>query len=267
MKLKTNLEKTAPPVGEYKLPSSGLFYKLGDGKIFPPTIKVKPYGFITEAILVTTLTSSEKMVGIIKDVAELPEGFDPFDMFVADQHMILAIARSLTYGERYSFSSTCPSCGFEEKHSLKVPDEIPVKIWTDNAEQAKTPGYVHTKNFTFRLTECKDTVELKFPTIKDNERANKYGEEKKKIITSYEPSYIRRLAIHIKSVNGEEVGPNDLDQLENEFILKLRGPDMVELKKKIDDNSCGIIQNWDIQCNKCSEAYKTFIPILSSFFR
>jgi hypothetical protein len=205
------------------------------------------------------------MVNIIKDVTELPQGFDPYDLFISDQHMILAIARSLTYGEKYTFSSLCPHCGHEEKHSLKVPDEIPCRIWTDNDELSNSPGYVNVKKFTVRLPICKDTLELKFQTIRDNERAAKYGDEKKKIISGYDPSYIRRMALSIKSVNGEEV--DDIEQLEREFVTKLRGPDMVHLKDQIEALSCGIIQNWDIQCAKCSTSYRAYIPLLTSFFR
>jgi hypothetical protein len=247
-----------------------LFYHLpaaekGEEKPFPPTIKIQPYGFITEAILVSTLSSSEKMVNIIKDVATLPPGFDPYDLFIADQHMILAIARSLTYGEKYNFSSSCPTCGFEEKHSLKVPDEIPCRIWTDKEVEKDNTAYVNINRFTIRLPECKDTLELKFPIIKDNDRVNKYGEEKKKLVAGYDPSHTRRLSLHIKSVNGEQV--DDIDQLEREFVMKLRGPDMVYLKDQIDALSCGIIQNWDIKCGKCSASYRAYIPLLTSFFR
>jgi hypothetical protein len=263
MNLKTNISKIAPSVGEFKLPSGGVFY----GSDFPKNIKIRPYGFITEAILVTNLTSTEKMIGILKDVIEVPDGFDLTSLLIEDQSMILAIARALTYGEKYNFSSVCPSCGFSEKHSLTVPDEIPCKIWTTDPEEAKkSPSFVCTRNFTFRLPECKDTIELRYLTIADNDRAIRYGEEKKKVITAYNATFIRRLAMHIKSINGEDVG-SDWEQVENDFILKLRGADMAELKKKIDDCSCGVIQQWDIACKKCSTPYKALIQLPNGFFR
>lgn len=271
MKLKTNLDKISPKVAEYKLPSGGLFYTLekkdaeGSDK-FPNTIKIKPYGFEMEAILVTNLPSTTKMVEIIKSVAELPNGFDPQDLFVSDQHMILAIARALTYGEKYNFSSTCPECGYVEKHSLTVPDEVPCKMWVEE-EKKNDPSLVPISRFTFRLPVCQDTVEIKYLTIRDNEKANSYAEAKKEIVRSHDAGYIRRVTMHIKSINGETVGQNDLDLVERDFIMKLRGHDFAELKRQIDANSCGIIQNWDIACNKCGHKYSAYIPILNNFFR
>jgi len=265
MKLKTNLDKIAAPVMEYKLPSGGLAYT----QPFPATIQISPYGFTTESILVSNLTSTEKMMGVVKDICTLPDGFQPEKLLLSDQYFILAVARALTYGMDYTFFSTCPSCEFEEKHVLKVPDQLPIRLWTNNKDEVKD-GVIHINDLSRKLPVSGDVVEFRFLTVEDNANALKYAEEKKKIANSaQDQAYLRRIAMHLKSINGVEVTPADWRELEENYIKRIRGADHVAIKDAMEELNCGFIQNWKILCEneKCRKAYTTYIPITNNFFR
>lgn len=263
MNFKTNIDKVSPILMEYRLPSGGVYYPQV-GKL----IKIRPFGFDTEAILVTNLLSTEKTGKIVSIVADLPEGFDVDDLVVGDWLFILAVSRALTYNESYDFSTVCDKCGEKEVHSLKIPDQLPVRIWTDDKEYAADAMTVHVKNFTFQLPHVKDTLEIKFPRARDVKMAQKYAESRKTLgPTTYDPAYVRGVSQHIKAINGTDLESKDYDQFERDYLLRLTGADFAFLKAKIRDLNCGILQKWDIQCNKCSENYTADIPLNYNFFR
>lgn len=267
MKLKTNLGKVTAPVQEYRLPSGGLMYQLGGGKEFPGVIQISPFGFTTESVLVSNLSSSDKMSKIVKDICTLPEGFEPRQLLLADQYFILAVARALTYGEDYVFSSKCPSCGFKEKHTLKVPDQIPTRLWTKDPEAVRPDEVLLLSSLHCRLPVAGDVIDFRFLTAEDNENSLKYAEEKRKLEPSQDHAFLRRIAMHIRAVNGTPISASDWHDLEEDYIKKIRGQDMVALRDGIEKMSCGFITDWAIECDNCGHPYTAYIPVTNNFFR
>lgn len=280
-KFNTNLDKIAPTVSEYRLPSQGLAY----GGSFPSTIKIKPYSFVTESILVTNLSSTEKIVAILKAVAEFPEDFDPYDTLIPDQYMILAIARALTYSEKYIFDATCTYCGTKETVKLAVPDEIPCKFWVSDpvektpskksnypteSESILQPGEINIKDLQFRLPVCKDTVTIRPLSLRDNESSMKYADEAKKLKSAVRsPLFMRQHAMRVKSLNGVDVSPEDYKYIEEQWLPRLIGQDLAMFRERIDALEPGIVTTWNMVCpnQSCGRAYDAFIPIIGNFFR
>lgn len=264
MPLKTNLDQSTvvPPVLVQRLPSMGWPYR-EEHPEFPNEVTVKPLSFNTHAILVTNLTSEEKMEAIVTEVAQFATPIEASKLLIQDQYFILAIARSLTFGDQYSFSAACqnPRCDHVEQAKIKVPDEVPIKWWEF---KTKTEWEKHV---TIVLPLCKDKIILVFPTgdsTKAHEKATELGMAANPQEVPGRLAYLNRIASQIKSVNGG--APTNLDEARN-YVRRLVGPDYDALDTAIDERRCGITFLYDIKCDKCGTAYKTEIPIRDHFFR
>ncbi len=263
MAIKTNLDSASIAYPEFQtgLPSGGWSYRSKD-KEFPEKITVLPYSWETQGILTTNLTGMEKLKRIAqKVVKDLPEGFPIESLLISDQYYILAIARSLTYGEDYNFQADCEKCGHKERISVKVPKELPVKSWEfKNLNE-------FNKYLTINLPICKDSILLKFPTIFDDmevSKINRLNRAAKKSDEDDEKALINRIAIHIKSVNNSV--PDGFSEV-TDYVSRIKGSDMAYLQDQIDEKGCGIVYSWDVICDKCSHQYEVRIPIQSHFFR
>ena len=255
--MRTNLDNNVPAVEmEYKLPSAGLPY-LRQCPQFPETVKIRPYTLETEGYLMGNGTMHDKMAFVTGKVAALP-GIDAGDLYLADQFMILAIARALTYGETYSFRSQCPSCGYVETANIRVPEALPVKVWSRTAPP----------KLEVRLP-CGDTVGLKFMTVAEDGAVNKYVREMLSRSAGAGASeapigYMRRMAYHLASVNGDV--PRTIAEAD-QYVVRLVGSDMIAYQDAIDEQGCGIQYDWWITCDKCQFVYERSIPIVGDFFR
>lgn len=249
---------------EYRLPSGGLFYPAEQ-----KTIKIKSFSYNTEEVLLSNFSGPEKVDKIVSLVTDLPEGFSPSDLVTGDQLFILAVARALTYNETYDFSSSC-ACGKTEKHSLKVPDQLPVKLWTKNDEEVGD-AFINIKSFRFQLPASKDTIEIRYPTMAETAALTKWAESRKAHKLSGpkdDPTAMRRVCLHIKSINGTAIESSDYEDVEKWLKdPKFSGADFVTLRSKMEDNDCGITQKWTINCDSCGAVYVTTIPINYNFFR
>lgn len=263
MAIKTNLDNAAIAYPEFEtgLPSGGWSYRSKD-KEFPEKIIVMPYSWETQGVLTTNLTASDKLKRIVSMVVKgLPKEFKIEDLLSSDQYYILAVARSLTYGENYNFQADCDRCGHKEKISIKVPSQLPVKMW-----EFKN----HTefqKHLTIQLPVCKDSIVLKYPSIFDDVevgKINRLNRMAKKLDEDDEKALINRIAVHIKSVNNSV--PDTFDEVSS-YVSRIKGEDMSFLQDRIDEKNCGIIYSWDVECDKCQHQYEVRIPIQSHFFR
>lgn len=256
MAFKTNLDvRDLTPSMEYKLPSAGIPY-LAKYPDFPETVVIKPFSMATEAYLMGNATAVDKMQYITSAVAKFPNGFDLNDLLVSDEYLILAIARALTYGEKYSFRCQCPSCGYSSIEDVIVPDNLPVKVWSRD-----TPPKCE-----ILLPVSKDMIEVKWLTIKDDREISKFIKQTESIGASgnVNNGWVRRTAYHLKSVNGGE--PDNMMDAEA-YMKRLPGPDVVAFNDLIEQNGCGIKYDWWIKCDKCSFLYDRSVPITSDFFR
>lgn len=259
MALKSNLAQRVPPtLEEFKLPSAGIPY-LAKYPKFPETVKIAPYSAMTEAVLTTSLSATDKMAEITRRVAtNIPQGFDINSLLVTDQFFIIAVARALTYGEVYKFPAPCPACDYNYIAQVKVPAEIPTVIW----DRAKPPHPEVT------LPVIKDLVSLKFLTVGEDNEINRFQRDlvakKSSDVAAEEQAYIRRLASHIDAVGGGR--PDNIGEADD-FIRNLSGADIVELQNAIRTQASGIKFEWTVSCDRCGHLYEKSIPIAADFFR
>lgn len=266
MALRTNLDSIPPTVQEYKLPSGGVTYRDKYPK-FPATIKVKPFSFAVEAILNTNLHFHEKYRRIVEQVAEFPAGFELNDLLQADQMVILALARGLTYGDTYEFTTVCTACNTAELHTMKVPEELPVRNWSFKDQKELE------KHCTVELP-CKDKLLLRMMTLADftPKVELKASESSAKLVRGGSLAalpedgvdYLRDIARQIVSVN-HTTADSEAEMMQ--YLLRLPGPDKEVLKDFRRDFQCGIDYNLKIACNDCGAVYQSALPIASSFFR
>lgn len=266
MAIKTNLDSGSLPAQqvEFKLPSGGVPYR-DEYKDFPSTAVIEPYSFETEEILRSSISAKKKVVDILAAVVKnFPDGFDFGKMLSGDHAVIMAIARSLTYGEKYSFSVECPACEHVEKHTIKVPDELPVKTWNFAG-----PGDF-AKHSTLTLPRCKDRIKVRWPTIGDSseetEKQDTVGSAA--LVKSADKwrgrDLILSYAERIESVNNS--APDSIAEAAG-YVFRLKGVDKIALEDFFVDNGCGIDPNWSIICDKCKTKYTRSVPIAADFFR
>jgi len=253
--IKTNLDNLPIRSMEYKLPSAGIPYGAD------PTVTIKPYTFATESILIGNMTSHEKMKRVTAKVVEFPANtVQVGQLLIADQYLILAIARALTYGESYRFKVTCPMCEYTSREEVKIPENLPVKVWSADRK------YPLETN----LPVCKDRVALRYLTVDDDGELDKYARalqaKQNKSLSEVEgdETHMRRMAMHLVSVNGDK--PDSILEAEN-YVSRLFGPDMDAYKQLLIENVCGINYEWVVACNKCQHQYDIRFPIADDFFR
>jgi hypothetical protein len=245
--LKSNKNKVPIKDQTIKLPSGGLIYP-------EDTVVVKPFSINTESIMVSSKNSIQKMCEIVKAVTTT--SIDPMDMLVDDVYLILAVARALTYGEQYSFSSVCPACGHSELVSLRVPDQLPTRIW----DKEKPPV------LSVDLPVCKDTVQFKYLTLEDEKQLTDYERSVSSIFKddAGKMLYIRRMAKQLVSVNGGQ--PDDIAE-SDAYVASIAGEDMTTFYDAISKQQPGIQYKWDMRCDSCGHQYEAFVPIRQDFFR
>ena len=255
MAIKSNSEKVPAAKLELKLPSAGITY----GIDFPDTVTVKPFSLRTEATLAGNMTALEKMNAITMAVASFGDAkFNAAELLMADQYFILAVARALTYGENYEFTTKCPACDKLERVSLKVPDNLPIRVW----DKAKPPV------LKVKLPHTKDLVEFRYATVTDEQQVEAYS---KSLRTAGgegpavdDMVYIRSKSKQLVSVNGGK--PEDISEADG-YVSSISGADMAALQDAISENQPGIQYLWRVMCDKCGHKYDHFVPIAQDFFR
>lgn len=271
MAIKSNLDQIPVRKMEFKLPSAGIPY-LSKCPDFPETIEIRPFSLETEAILVSNKTGNEKMARITERVVTLPQPLTVNDLLVADQFVILAIARALTYGETYKFHVTCPACRHREEVNVQIPEQLPVKVWertkvVGEGDKASSSPFLYPIEIT--LPTCKDRVGVQFLTVGADGSMDRFEKQlhaasRGSNQDAAQAAYLRRLAHSVVSVNGG--APEHVEEAV-EYVKRLQGPDMAAFKKAVDDNACGIDYDWPISCDACQHIYSASFPIASDFFR
>lgn len=270
--IKTNLDsaKISYPEYEVKLPSGGWPYRR-DGGSFPETLTVLPLSWETQAILATNKTGSEKLKEITRKVIKEDslKDFDISQMEVGDQFYILAVARGLTFGEKYSFRVSCTNpetaagrpCGHQEKITINLPDELPVRSYQFSSLAA------YESHLSVSLPVSKDIISLKFPTLASNDEVAALNRTIRKASgegVDGEAAMINRVAAHIRTVN--KGAPESLSEAAS-YVRRIKGRDMDALDDAIKTKDSGIIYEWRVKCDACGWEYEAFIPLQSQFFR
>jgi len=252
--------KPRPAAKEITLPSAGYPYKetLPGGKLL-----VNAFDWDAERLLYKdpTRSSSKEMlryIEVVKRVSSFPKDFDPAYLLEGDLQFILLHARSLSYGEEYSFNSRCPHCRKEEEVAIIIPDGMPV-----NRYPADFEGTIKYKS-----TE-ENEIELRFLTVKDDMECDNLSRQRlsKNAIKKdgYDDDYqLNRLSKHLVSVNG---GKAENLQEAREWLKSISSIERSEITTFINEVAPGASYRVPIDCIECAERYYTVMPIGADFFR
>jgi len=238
----------------FQMPSGAYPYR----EFFPEgNVGVHSFNFDVEQILAGNEEGQQKMNMITPMVIQLPEGFQVGQLLTSDQFYLLMASRSMSFGEDYSFTTTCPSCGKPEKHTYALPDGLPINRLPDDFEEP----------YEFKLPDCGDTVGIRLLTINDETVVDNYAKQRK---LNHEepgdPGYKYRLARHIVHVNGEE--PENMEDAVA-YVTSLDGRDPAEFRQKIESATPGVRPLLKIQCpqGNCGTVYEAAFRVTAEFFR
>lgn len=268
MPIQTNLDskKVEAQTREYRLPSGGIPYRAKHPD-FPGTVVVSPFSFETQGILTTNLNLFQKYRLLVsRIVGNFPAGFDYGDLLVEDAVMVLVLARGLTYGEHYPFTTTCPECGKLEKHEVKVPDSLPVRNW-DDADAAALE-----KRCVVTLPRCRDKVGIRMLSLSEEESIYSSMKATRKQLSDASAAAVgtvgndsvTTIARQIRTVNG---GTPDSVAEAAAYVRRITGADMVALQDALKAFSCGIDFSWTITCPDCGHQYPHAMARSMEFFR
>ncbi len=267
MAIKSNLDTNTVSAftREFRLPSGGILYRTKI-KDFPETVIVEPFSFTTEGIMATNLHFYKKMQMVAERVVtNFPKKFNFADLLTADLIVILTLARGITYGETYKFSSTCPACATPEKHTIKIPDELPVKNWEFKDQAALLSAS------TVELPRIKDKIGLRFLTLGEEMELGASTNAVKKQMSEeaaaeggFGDLKILRIARRIETVNGTR--PDNVAEAVS-YVKRITGPDMVALDEGMDKAECGLDFTYEIECAGCAAHYFHRVPLAMDFFR
>lgn len=244
---------------EIVLPSGGYPYKgIPNGRII-----VSAFDWNSERLMFDpeqggTITRQHlRFAEVLKQIGTFPAGFEAWDVLAADALYMILKARSLSYGETYSFETICPECGHKETISLSIPEDMPVNRYPSD--------------FTGLLEyETKDgnKVKVRFLTLKNEMDAENTVRNKlsvKKITKEAYDSEVddQTLAAHVTEVNGEKVESSE-DVLE---WLKSSPLERDEIRSFIGQVGPGVSNKIPIVCEKCGHRYNRTMQMGPQFFR
>ena len=200
----------------------------------------------------------------LKTLADIIEGcmiekpkIHVYDMALGDYEYLLHKVRVVTYGENYKITTRCPECG-ETIETVAKLNSLDVKEFDEDAFNAlreftlPASGKRVTLNFlTPRLVELMDT------------RAKELQRKYKSANIDFDT--MTRLEVSINTIDGQKLGPTDLDSLVNSLPSK----DLVKILNSIDklNQYIGLDNQLFLTCPKCQNEFINFFRFGPEFFR
>lgn len=250
---------------EVTLPSRGLLYdgKLPGGKVLVVPMTTREEKAVTGTLPQNAIPALNTVIGrVCPTLGEA--GVKPEDLVSGDRFYLMIVMRAVAYGGDYNFQVTCDSCGQQQPHTVKLPDDVSV-IWLKD-------GY--TEPVEIQLPMSKTTVGIRMLRGSDEQEIAKYAEKvfaTAKGVVENDPVYTFRMARHITHVTGPTTnilpGEPDVIQRAMVFLDGLYAGDARVLREAIDDNYCGVDTEMRLVCIRCRNAFAMAMPYTADFFR
>ena len=239
--------------GNYVLPSLGKIYNCDVN----PNVKLRS---MTVAEEMKRLNSSDRpyknLADIIDDCLIDKPGISSYDMCLGDFQYLLHKLRVVTYGTKYSLSSKCPYCGFENVGDIDL-NEMSVSSYTDEVE----------KYFNVELPVSKRNIRLRMQTPRMLDDINIRVKEltSKRKSSSKDSAFLFNLESVIDTVDGIKL---DVIQKED-FVQQLPMADTNYILASMDkiNSLIGLDVNLNIECDFCGLEYDTPFRITPQFLR
>lgn len=239
--------------GEYTLPSLGKVYNVDVN----PNVKIRS---MTVAEEMKRLNSSDRpyktIADIIDDCLIDKPGISAYDMCLGDFQFLLHKLRVVTYGSKYSLSSKCPHCGFENTGDIDMND-MSVSSYTEDVN----------KYFEIELPVSKHTVSLRMqtPRILDDISIRTKEIASKRKSQSKDSAFLLNLESVIDRVDGIKIDPIK----KSDFVksLGMRDTNYILANVNKANEMIGPNTQLDIVCDFCGLEYDTPFRVTPEFFR
>jgi ssDNA-binding Zn-finger/Zn-ribbon topoisomerase 1 len=112
------------PADKVRLPSNGLPYQSCDDKdVREGFVWVYPLTMKEEEILSTPKYINEGIATIMALNNCIKSNIDAMDLTVSDFYYLLMYLRQISISDNFSFNVSCPNCGNEFKHDIKISEQ------------------------------------------------------------------------------------------------------------------------------------------------
>lgn len=203
------------------------------------------------------LTSKKRDVSILEKLMQacLVDCPVPVEkLYGPDRMYLLLVIRNINFRPEYVLQFKCQNCGFTFDYTMKVPDDLQMRVLT-----ADDP-----EHFEVTLPFCKKKVTLKLLTGEDEAEIRKYADQAYRNTTDPgDPAYFYRLARHIIAIDGKEVPI--LEALE--LVEGMKTKDASLIREKIRENDFGVDMVINTDCPKCGYENRRVMGFTADFFR
>ena len=226
------------PTEIVELPSMGLYYPEGHPLCGSETIEIKHMTAKEEDIL-TSKTLLKKGLAL-------------------DRNAIMMAARASAYGEDYTASVSCPSCGEQQNHEFNLSEISCLPL--DRHESLENVSKLPNNNFEILLPRTGVKVEVKIMTGKDEKELLKKVEKRKREKLS-ESMLTQQMSTYIVAVNGDTNKRTIV-----KFIQVMPAFDSRYMRTIYKTITPDIDSTQDFTCEFCDHVADLEVPFTTEFF-
>ena len=242
------------------LPSQGKFYADGHPLAGQNTIEIKQMTAKEEDILTsrTLLKNGVAVDRVIKSLI-VNKGINPDSLLVGDRNAVLIAARISAYGNTYSTSVSCPSCGTTQDYSFDLydtnithggEDDENILDITDNGDGTFATVLPKTQlNVTFRLLDGVDEKRIY--------NASEQARKRNKV----EQTVTNQIKTMVVSVNDD-----NSPQAINYLIENMPSLDTRQLRACYRSVARNIDLTQFFSCDECGHSQDMEVPLTADFF-
>lgn len=247
-KKKGTLEET------YQLPSLGKLYGEGSSS----EVSIRSMTTFEEKMRLGSQGFWKTMTSILESVVTYPEDFKVTNLTLFDFYFLMYKMRTVSYGPIYKVSVTCPHCGNTMISKVNL-DDISIDYLNDeNSMEPITIG---------PLPRSGDTLQCKYLRVQDSMSIERRSKEILRDHPDYvgDPSYILTMASEIKSINGEDKLPIEVQM----YVEQMSAMDSAYFQQAYNKltNKVGMNTVCHDVCDHCGEELSFGLPFNSEFFR
>ena len=245
------------PTETFELPSKGYFYT-EDNPASKGEIEFKMMTAYEEDILTSQkLLRNETAIPKVVERLIVTPGINTDTLLLSDYNAIIYFVRRVAYGNDYSFSVRCESCGETAKNQH-------VDLSTFEVKDIDFSGYMKGVNdFAFILPYAQKEVHFKLITVGDSKVIDKEIDAMSKMTRiGLSNNITTRLKHTITSIDGK----TDKSYIQSFVTTELLARDSVALRSYINSVTPELDTSFTFVCPSCGAEVRMEVPMTSDFF-